>query len=304
MHRNNRRKLVAALLIGCALAGFSGGAEAADLRVKAPAPVVVPAYSWTGFYVGAHAGYGWRDHTVAYAANDPAAFAVSCGGNNGSTCVPPGSFSGDGVLGGFQAGYNWQLNQSWLIGAEADFAWSSLGGAATSTFLMQPLLFAPGTATFTASSDVKWFGTVRGRLGWLPTSQLLIYGTAGFAYGRVDEEVILNGNPGSNFGLAGFIHNCGNPVQAPRCYVGSSSRTATGWAAGAGFEHALGNNVSVKAEYLYVNLGNVTTNAAVSPLFVGANQTAASFTASHREDFHVARVGVNYKFGGAAVARY
>ncbi len=295
MHRNDRRKLVAALLIGCALAGFSGGAEAADLRVKAP--VAVLAYSWTGFYVGAHAGYGWRNPTVAFTANDPAAFAVSC-------CVSPGSFNGDGALGGFQAGYNWQFNQSWLIGAEADFAWSSMGGQATSTFLMQPLFFPPGTSTFRASEDVKWFGTVRGRLGWLPTSQLLIYGTAGFAYGRVDEDVVLNGQAGSNFVQSGFVHNCGNPAAAPRCYVGSSSRIATGWAAGAGLEHALGNNVSIKAEYLYVNLGNVATNAAVSPLLVGANQTAASFAASHREDFHVARVGVNYRFGGPVVARY
>lgn len=302
MHRNDRRKLVTALLIGCALVGFSAGAEAADLRAKAP--VVVPATSWTGFYVGAHAGYGWRNPTVAFTANDPAAFAISCGGNFGSTCVPPGSFRGDGVLGGFQAGYNWQFNQSGLIGAEADFAWTSMRGQATSTFLMQPLLFPPGTSTFRASEEVKWFGTVRGRLGWLPTSQLLIYGTAGFAYGRVNEDVVLNGQAGSNLGLGGFIHNCGNPAEAPRCYVGSSSRIATGWAAGAGLEHALGNNVSIKAEYLYVNLGDVTTNAAVSPLLVGPNQTASSFTASHREDFHVARVGVNYRFGGPAVARY
>ncbi|MES2196991.1 MAG: outer membrane protein [Pseudomonadota bacterium] len=302
MHRNDRRKLVAALLTGCALAGYSGDAEAADLRVKAP--VAVPVYSWTGFYLGAHAGYGWRNPTVAFTANDPAAFAISCGGNNGSTCVPPASFRGDGVLGGLQAGYNWQFNQSGVIGAEADFAWTSMGGEATSTFLMQPLLFPPGTSTFRASEDVKWFGTVRGRLGWLPTSQLLIYGTAGFAYGRVDEDLNLNGQAGSNFVQGGFVHNCGNPAAAPRCYVGSSSRIATGWAAGAGLEHALGNNVSLKAEYLYVNLGNVATSAAVSALLVGPNQTAASFTASHREDFHVARVGVNYRFGGPVVARY
>jgi outer membrane immunogenic protein len=302
--RGEHFKLAVTLLIGCALTGYSSGTEAADLRVKAPAvaPVVD---TWTGFYIGAHAGYGWRNPTVSFTANDPASFAISCGGNNGSTCVPPASFNGDGALGGFQAGYNWQVNRNWLIGAETDFSWSSMSGTATSTFLMQPLAFAPGTSTFRANEEVKWFGTVRGRLGWLPTSQLLIYGTAGFAYGSVTENLLLNGQPGSNFLAPPFIHNCGNQVQATTCYVGSSTRTAAGWTAGAGFEHALGKNFTVKAEYLYLNLGNVATRAAVSQVFVDPNQTAASFTANHREDFHTLRVGVNYRFvGGPVVAKY
>ncbi len=36
-----------------------GAAHAADLPLKAAPPVVAPAFSWTGFYIGAHGGYGW-----------------------------------------------------------------------------------------------------------------------------------------------------------------------------------------------------------------------------------------------------
>jgi opacity protein-like surface antigen len=77
----------------------------------------------------------------------------------------------------------------------------------------------------------------------------LVYATGGFAYGRVDENVALNSVAGTNLNNP-FAYTC---VAGPNCFLGNSSRTGTGWTAGGG--DVLWNNLSVKAEYLYVNLG-------------------------------------------------
>lgn len=208
-------------------------------------------YSWAGFYVGGDIGYGWGSRTVNFSPNDLNVFAVSCGGGFGGTCPPPTSFDVNGALGGLQAGYNWQFNQNWLLGVETDFNWSQIKGTGTDSFLISPGLF-PGPSSFVASQNIEWFGTVRGRLGFLPTTNLLVYGTGGFAYGRVHENVTLNAQPGANATFAGFSFDC---VSGPNCFLGNSSRMATGWTAGGGFEYALSKNISVKGEYLYTSSG-------------------------------------------------
>ena len=50
------------LLSSVALLGFTAGAMAADLPRRAPPVFVpVPVFTWTGFYVGVNAGYGWKN---------------------------------------------------------------------------------------------------------------------------------------------------------------------------------------------------------------------------------------------------
>jgi outer membrane immunogenic protein len=179
------RRFRCAVLATIAAVGFASVASAADLPVKAP-PMVAPvaAYNWTGFYVGVNGGYGWGNRSATFTPNDINALAVTCGGIAGGTCVPPTSFNVNGALGGLQAGYNWQFNQNWLLGVEADFDWSRIQGTGTSNFILGSVPSAP--SNFQASQNTKWFGTIRGRFGFLPTNQLLVYGTAGFAYGKVD----------------------------------------------------------------------------------------------------------------------
>ncbi len=272
---------IAALMGTPALA--AGLAAKAPLYTKAPPPPrPEPVYSWTGFYVGANAGYGWKDPTVTVTPNDGASRVVTSGLLGGA---PPASFNINGGLGGLQAGYNWQFKQNWLLGFETDFDWSRIRGAGV----------AGSPSNFQASENVRWFGTVRGRVGFLPTNSLLVYGTGGFAYGRVDENVAFNGPTGLGVFFpptnVGFMCNAG-----PNCFLGSSSRTATGWTAGGGFEYALWNNISVKAEYLYVNLGGDAVNV-VAQAPAGPGVTLSSFTAAYSPaDFHVVRAGVNWKF--------
>jgi outer membrane immunogenic protein len=154
----------------------------------------------------------------------------------------------------------------------------------------------PKASNFQADQNLKWFGTIRGRLGFLPMNSLLVYGTGGFAYGRVDENVVLNSQPGpGDFGIGGFGFNC---AAGPNCFLGSSSRTAIGWTAGGGVEYAVWSNVSLKVEYLYVNLGG---GDAVNVVAVSANGQSkpSSFTANYSGtslNFQMVRGGINFRF--------
>ena len=81
------------------------------------------------------------------------------------------------------------------------------------------------------------------------------------------------------------------------CYSGASDNIKTGWTAGGGFEYALLNNVTLRAEYMYVNLGNSTVNENVLfPAFAPPFAQTSTITAHFSDAFHVVRVGLNYQF--------
>jgi outer membrane immunogenic protein len=291
----NSRFLAIAVAIGT-LAGI-GAASAADLPArtysKSPAMVAEPVYGWTGFYIGANGGYGWKDPTVSYAPNDPGAFAGTCSGTGGATCIPPASFNTQGGLAGAQIGYNWQVNPNWLVGIETDFDWARISGSGTSSFNLGS--YGPGV--FTATETVRSLGTLRGRIGFIPVAPLLIYGTGGLAYGNVSKSAVM---PGSGFGFGGittggFSYGCGTFTGNVNCFNGASSQTMVGWTIGAGGEYKLTNNLSLKAEYLYVDLGRTAINTTATFAFGGT--APASFTANFGSvSFNVVRVGLNYMF--------
>ena len=280
------------------LVSFGAGhdaAHAADLPVKAPP---VPAiYSWSGFYVGGNAGYGWRDnHATTFNQADPLVTLVTCGGTLGGTCAPPTSSGLSGGVFGFQAGYNWQFASRWLLGVETDVNFSSISGSATSA----PYRIALVNAQNNVDQSIDWFGTVRARLGFLATDRVLVYGTGGFAYAQVREGSTLTAlTEQGAFGLGSAFGCQAVTNSAPTCFVGSSSRTATGWTAGGGLEYALWNNLTLKAEYLYVNLGRGSVNVvALDNSAFGPGIPKASFRAAFdRPDLNIVRVGFNYKFG-------
>jgi outer membrane immunogenic protein len=263
------------------------GAQAADMATRpiyTKAPIANVA-GWTGFYAGVNVGYGSRDPSVTYTANDS-----NIAGN-----LPglPATANYDirGALGGGQIGYNWQLSTSWLVGIEADIGASNIKGTAVANFALPNIGPAiPAVATNTQSVD--WFGTVRGRVGWLPTDRLLLFGTGGFAYGGIKESstLALGSGTSRDDGVFGFVCTAGNT-----CFLGSSSRTATGWTAGGGFEFAVWRNFTFKAEYLYVNLGgsNLNVRALTAPFGTQPSSLNASFS---DVNFNILRVGANYRF--------
>jgi outer membrane immunogenic protein len=268
-----------ALLAISALAFSSMAASAADMamRTKAPPIVVDPSYNWSGFYIGGNVGYGWGDADTSFNPLPSAAAFV----NLAPTTLGPDP---QGVVGGVQAGYNWQAGK-FVVGLEADIQASDIHGTAVVTPIIQnngtPF---PGAGFLAASQRIDWFGTVRARAGFTPVDRLLLYVTGGLAYGNVSYSAQTDFRPGGT-------------IQYPAAF----SRTKVGWTAGAGAEWAFAQNWSAKVEYLYIDLGNESTIAnplpANPPFQVGYNW---------RTTEQIARVGLNYKFGwgGPVVAKY
>jgi outer membrane immunogenic protein len=197
----------------------------------------------------------------------------------------------NGGFGGFQAGYNWQFAPNWLVGIEADFDWSSLKGSGISNFRIA--IFGP--ANLVVSQKVDWFGTVRGRLGYVWANNLLVFATGGFAYGLVKDQAAINAPPFTGLGLIPFSFQCS--ATGANCFVGSSSQVRTGWTVGGGAEYAFWRNLSLKAEYLYINLGHDSVNIVAPTTIALPGQIPASFTGStNHTDFHTVRAGLNWKF--------
>jgi len=261
------KRILATVMVTAAL---TAPGLAADLgaRTYTKAPALAPVSNWSGFYIGGNLGYGWGngDTDISFLPS-PQDF-----GFNNTTLAARST----GVTGGAQIGYNWQIG-SLVTGLEADIQGSGIKSSARAT----PTLVGtadPDSFGSLLSSDTKlaWFGTVRGRLGVTVTPELLLYGTGGLAYGRVDASANL---------LQHFDE--GSPSQFPA----SISKTKVGWTAGAGAEWMFARNWSAKLEYLYVDLGNesaIGNSTPPDPPF------AVGYTWRFREN--IARVGVNYHF--------
>jgi outer membrane immunogenic protein len=277
-----RAAFAAAMLIGTAF-----GASAADVAgpvYKAPTMTALP--SWTGYYFGLNGGYAWQDRPVALSMNDPAAI-------NGISLVGGLSIPHeiDGGFAGFQAGYNWQFNQRWLAGLEADFQFGNINGQ-PSLPLITSAGGIPGRVNFT--ENVQWFGTLRGRFGFMPLDNVLLYGTGGLAYGRVDRRADFRTDLAIDALFATYSFSCSGGGNV--CFAGNASQIQFGWTLGGGAEWALWQNITFKTEYLYVNLGQgaVTMNA-LAMQFGGLVSSSMTLDTGDT-DFHVVRAGLNARF--------
>jgi outer membrane immunogenic protein len=309
--------------------GAAGSALAADMRVKAPPPA--PVAAWTGVYVGVNGGYGWARSDTTLAGTN--AFCNPILGGCGANFVAGQVLAADvlsaqavpgvlnphargGLVGG-TFGFNQQFGY-WVAGVETDLAWASIRGSdfrGSGPVVLNPLAPA-GTAltsfngSATASTRLSDFGTLRGRLGFTPVAPLLVYATGGLAYGRVTSDAAVTevtvGPCGLNL-AAGAVGGC--PF-TPAAF--NSSSTRAGWTVGGGAEYLIFGQWSLKAEYLYFDLGG-SRGPNLAPLASLGNCAAAPaapvpcpFTTvnviSSSSDFRgsIVRVGLNYKFGAVA----
>jgi outer membrane immunogenic protein len=269
-------KLRLAGLLGLAFA-VTSPAMAADMAVKAaPRPVVATVYSWTGFYVGVNAGYGWGQNPDVVFSNITGTLVAPTG--------VPAFVSPDvnGFLGGVQAGYNVQSG-NFVFGIEADADYADIKGSDRRFGLIDIRRNSYG------DQRMDFFGTLRGRAG-VAFDRVLIYGTAGLAVGHTRSAAFFSNTDGCVFPGGG----------ANQCPAGSSTETRWGWTAGGGIELALGGNWTAKGEYLYYDLGRT------SYVLADANFPGVTYGATTEYRGHIVRGGINYKFGWASpvVAKY
>jgi outer membrane immunogenic protein len=144
-----------------AMVVLAAPASAADFAMPRKAPLPLPIYCWTGFYIGADLGYAWgKDTTTEYLT-----------ASNTFTGFNP-SYPINSALGGVYAGYNYQIGSA-VLGVESDLEVTRMRGGFT-----DPVVGGAG------DTKIDWQGSLRGRLGFA-ADKVLIYGTGGLAYADV-----------------------------------------------------------------------------------------------------------------------
>ncbi len=294
------------LLSAAAVAAFTSAAFAADLPSRRAPPVYapppVPVFTWEGFYLGVNAGADFNNYD-SYRQTGATAGAVA---NLAAGVRDPFLVTrSTGFAGGGQIGYNFTLDGG-FIGSSLGVFGTALspvfgGRAGGPIFGVEADIDATtnvasglyiGTTNLASSyrSHPDFVGTLRGRLGYA-FGNIMVYGTAGLAYANVRDSVIQRDAAG---GVAG---------------VGATNGLRTGIAYGGGVEYAIpttsfvnffkASAVTVKAEFIHYELGSSS---------VGYVSGANVYNVRFQEKGNLARIGVNYKFGGATptpvVARY
>jgi outer membrane immunogenic protein len=295
------------LLAGIALVALAAPAAAADMPVKAlpPAPIDI----WTGGYVGVNVGYDWGRDTVNSSASPGACTTVGFGGCdvapiNGVSIASAQALSfttqvnHSGFIYGGQAGHNWLVhNLAWtwdgVLGVEVDFQGKSDHHSNTiSTTGQVP---APATAFVVASQNtltekIDTLGTFRGRAGLLWGPSTLVYLTGGVAWASATSGASFSQTGNPLFGAVG----------QPFSNAGQVTSEVFGPVIGGGVEWKWTPNLSIKAEYLYADLGSLSFNTTVQSRATAVVPGAIYSTATANINTHlrdnIARVGVNYRF--------
>jgi outer membrane immunogenic protein len=243
--------------IWLAAACAATAANAADIEQPNIPPPVPPAvyapappaiYNWTGFYIGVDGGYGWASSTGRA--------TVAGGPFNGLSVA--NSASVQGAIAGGVIGFNWQTGPL-VLGIEGDGEWSGQSNT---------LNFSCGAGcNLSETGAIKWLATARARVGYA-FDRLLIYGTGGVAW--------LNATDNLNASAGGITAN-----------LLSLSSTPIGFAVGGGVEYAFTNNISARAEYLFMQAA--ATASAPIPI-VGGTITE---TGTIRDN--LVRAGINIR---------
>lgn len=215
---------------------------------------------WTGFSVGVSGGFGGGTSTQT----DP---GISCSFfNTCPTATPPrcvddcdvgdGHYRMNGGLVGAGASYNFWQSGPWVFGVTGDVSWADISGSSGVCGASSPIPHACGTA-------LQSLDTIRGTLGYAFLPNWMVYGTGGYAGGELNAWDALIGSSGSRF--------------------------MSGWSAGAGLQVLVSSNVSFKAEYLHVDLGQSN----LFNIVPGVPETV-SFSGD------IFRIGLNWQFNTSA----
>ncbi|WP_413993079.1 outer membrane protein [Labrys okinawensis] len=238
------KKLLLAVSVVALTVTSAFAADLAPAPVEPAAPAYIP-YSWTGFYLGAQAGYGWSNSDLTFI-------------NPDGSLAGKSSANGDGAFGGGFAGYNYQFDGGFVIGAEADINGGEIKSG-REAIIVPGFGVAPANSAF---SKMDWFGSARLRLGYA-FDRFLPFVTGGYAFG--DQKA----------GFTGIT-------------AASTSDTLSGWTVGAGLEYAITDHILARVEYRYSDYGSKRAGVV----------TNVGTTGFIDRDFKTndVRVGVSYKF--------
>jgi outer membrane immunogenic protein len=249
--------------------GIGGAACAADLNAARSMkdPQAYIANTWSGFYVGVNGGYGWsaQSSTLDTTAYD--------GYGDGYYGYDSAKLTKEGAFGGGQIGYNIQRDRL-VYGIEFDIQAADIKGSKSSEASADE---GDVITDAQVKSSLDWFGTLRGRVGYLFGNSLL-YATGGLAFGGVNDSLSMTANRTY-------------PYEHDSSDVASKNTTLTGYAVGGGFETPLTPSLTFKAEYLYLDLGSSSLSTYAEPH--GYDYGAADVKVDHT--YHTVRVGLNYK---------
>jgi outer membrane immunogenic protein len=266
--------------------------------------------TWTGFHVGLNAGGTWSNSNYQIS-SWPSVIGPGNPGPNPSGnsdysataimgIMGSNSANSAGFIGGGQIGYDHQFGGAFIAGVEADIqgvAENSGGGSywRNNLVLGENLYNHNYLSGLSVSKSLDYLGTLRGRIGYLVSPALLIYGTGGLGYGGANLSL--------NAAQLGYNHNINYDTIGPG-YT-SISQTRVGWTAGGGLEWMFMPDWSAKAEYLYYDLGSAQTNAGYTVaaktrgtdpqiVFINGSQISSRFNGN------IVRLGVNYHFNFAS----
>ncbi|TDR85245.1 TonB-dependent receptor domain-containing protein [Enterovirga rhinocerotis] len=254
---------------------------------------------WTGFYLGGHGGFGQSrlDGTMTAADGSVAGYPIA----------ETPKLKGSGFVFGLNAGYNHQFGNGLVVGIEGDIVKPQTGHSeyayATESERSGGFtdLLRLRNIEATRSSDIEWLTTIRGRLGYALTDNLMVYGTGGVAFARQHDRrtqfvTMVNGT--STLPVAQF-------VTVPS-FTEGASLSRIGFAIGGGAEYAIGEGWSVKGEYLLASFQDKKTMSfpgarlgVVADNYHGIPVTADTVTGrklTTKLDVPMVKFGVNYRF--------
>jgi outer membrane immunogenic protein len=233
-----------------AISLFAVPAMAADI-------VPDPVYSWDGVYIGVVGGYTWNNFDVSNIKfqdlpGDPFIPGRDLDVTSWSTNMDGGSLGGT-------LGWNYQTG-ALVLGLEGDISYDWANGDNNKYY---------DTAGFKSEAEMNWFGTARLRAGYA-FDRALVYATGGLAYGDVEGKI--------------------RDTYPSGTITRSDSNGMWGWTVGGGLEYAVTDNVTIKGEYLYYDLGE--SDFSVSEGAGGWNKIKSNVEVNGS----IVRAGLNYRF--------
>jgi outer membrane immunogenic protein len=253
-----------------------GPARAADIPTNIPtkAAAAAPVFQWTGCYVGINAGYGSSGSNFS-SSIDPGTHLALPGDPASAAATGIGSSNDQGVVGGGQLGCNLQTG-IFAVGIEGD--WDYFRNKPIFTNPNGAIASTGDTVSVTQSLRTDSLATIRPRLG-IVSDRTFIYATGGVAFAKTSyTQTYADQYTGTN----------------PGAGTASASKTLVGWTAGAGWEWAWTDHVSVKTEYLFSKFPTLNGTGSIVEAAAPGNTNALHGSADLT--IQTLRLGLNYRF--------